>query len=153
MKYKHTQIGYLMIVVLLIVFLFFAWNYITASAEPESIDSGTNFAITSMMVLILLVLSSFVLLQVTIDEKYLWLKFGYGVYKKKFLLNDIISARTVKNHWYYGWGIKFWFWPKMVIYSVSGLDAVEIRLRNGRIYRIGTDEPKELEQEIVDSIK
>ena len=71
MKYKHTQIGYLMIVVLLIVFLFFAWSYMIASAEPESVNSGTNFAITATMVLILFILSSFVSLKVTVDEKYL----------------------------------------------------------------------------------
>ncbi|PIZ54468.1 hypothetical protein COY24_03695, partial [Candidatus Uhrbacteria bacterium CG_4_10_14_0_2_um_filter_41_21] len=58
------------------------------------------------------------------------------------------SVKTVKNHWYYGWGIKIWFWPKMWIYSVSGFNAVEITMRNGKIYRIGTDVPKELEAEI-----
>ena len=71
MKYKHTQIGYLMIVVTLSVLALFAWMYITASAEPESVNSGTNFAVTTTMVLILFIMSSFVSLQVTIDEKYL----------------------------------------------------------------------------------
>ncbi|MEK7656054.1 MAG: hypothetical protein AAB386_05245 [Patescibacteria group bacterium] len=33
----------------------------------------------------------------------------------------------------------------MWIYNVSGFDAVEIILKNGKIYRIGTDVPKELE--------
>ena len=37
------------------------------------------------------------------------------------------------------------FWPYMWIYNVSGFDAVEIILKNGKIYRIGTDVPKELE--------
>lgn len=153
MKYKHTQIGYLMIVVLLIVSLFFAWSYMMASAEPESVNSGTNFAITFIMVLILFILSSFVSLRVTVDEKYLWIKFGYGIYKKKFLLDDIVSAKVVKNHWYYGWWIKLWMFPKMIIFNVSGFDAVEIKLKNGRTYRIGTDEPKELEQVILNEIE
>ncbi len=47
--------------------------------------------------------------------------------------------------WYYGWGIRGWLWPKMWIYNVSGFDAVEIKLKNGKMYRIGTDEPKKLE--------
>lgn len=144
MKYKHTQIAYLMIILMLIVLVFFAWVNITARAETPSYDSGTNFAVTSIMVLILFVLASFVSLQVRIDEKYLRLKFGYGLYGKKFLLKDIVSAKAVKNPWYYGWGIHMWFWPKMWIYNVSGFDAIEIKMKNGKIYRIGTDEPKKL---------
>jgi hypothetical protein len=36
----------------------------------------------------------------------------------------------------------------MWVYNVSGFDAVEIQMRNGRIKRIGTDEPRKLEQAI-----
>lgn len=153
MKYKHTQIGYLIIVVTLVVFALFAQAYITARAEPPSYDSGTNFAVTSVMVLVLFILVSFWSLQVTIDEKYLRIKFGYGIYHKKFLLGDIASATTVKNRWYYGWGIRGWLWPKMCIYNVSGFEAVEIKMKNGKTYRIGTDEPTKLEQAILNSIK
>ena len=153
MNYKHTQIGYLMLVITLIVLVLFAWADITARAEPPSYDSGTNFAVTAIMVLILCILASFGSLQVSIDEKYLRIKFGYGIYQKKFLLNDVMSAKTVKNHWYYGWGIKRWLWPKMWIYSVSGFDAVEIKMKNGKTFRIGTDEPSKLEQAILQSIR
>ena len=153
MNYKHTQIGYLMLIVTLAVLILFAWAQITARAEAPSVDSGTNFAITIIMALIVFTLASFGSLQVIIDEKYLRIKFGYGIYQKKFSLDDIISAKTVKNHWYYGWGIRGWLWPKMWIYNVSGFDAVEIKLKNGNTYRIGTDEPEKLEQTIVDSIK
>jgi hypothetical protein len=128
---------------------FFAWIHITASAEPKSIDSGTNFGITTMMTLILLIVTSFVSLQVVVKEKYLHIKFGYGLYRKKFLLQNIVEIKTVKNHWYYGWGVRVWFWPKMWIYNVAGFDAVEIRLKNGKVYRIGTNEPQKLEQVIL----
>ncbi len=146
--YKHTQISYLMIAVTLVVMALFAWVYITASAEPPSVDSGTNFAVSATMVLILFILASFATLSTSIDEKYLRIKFGYGIFRKKFLLNEIASAKTVKNHWYCGWGIRGWLWPKMWIYNVSGFDAVEITMKNGKIYRIGTDVPKELETAI-----
>lgn len=153
MNYKHTQIGYLMLVVTLAVLVLFAWVYITARAEPPSYYSGTNFAVTAIMVLILFILTSFGALQVLIDGEYLRIKFGYGVYRKKFSLNEIISVKTVRNRWYYGWGIRGWLWPKMWIYNVSGFDAVEIKLKNGKTYRIGTNEPKKLEQAILHSIK
>ena len=147
-RYRHTQIGYLMLVVTLAVLALFAWAYITARAEPPSVNSGTNFAITSIMALILLILASFSSLTVTVDEQYLRIRFGYGIFRKKFPLSEIRSVHAVKNHWYYGWGVRIWFWPYMWIYNVSGFDAVEIIMRNGKIYRIGTDASSKLEAAI-----
>lgn len=152
-NYQHTQIGYLMLIVTLFVLTLFAWAYITARAEPPSVDSGTNLLTTVIMALIVFVLASFATLQVIIDGQYLRIKFGYGIYRKKFSLHDIMSARAVRNHWYYGWGIRGWLWPMMCIYNVSGFDAVEIQLKNGKTYRIGTDEPEKLERAILRSIK
>ncbi|MFZ2621115.1 MAG: hypothetical protein WAX85_01295 [Minisyncoccia bacterium] len=150
--YKHTQIGYLMLVITLTVLMLFAWVYIMASAEPPSVDSGPNFAITAIMVLILFILTSFTTLTTSIDENYLRIKFGYGIFARKFALNQIARVQSVKNHWYYGWGVKVWFWPYMWIYNISGFDAVEIIMRNGKIYRIGTDTPGELETAIKQAI-
>ena len=43
-----------------------------------------------------------------------------------------------RNSWWYGWGIRLtphgWMW------NISGLDAVELTYRNGKKFRIGTDE-------------
>lgn len=147
-SYKHTQIGYLMLVVLLAVLVLFSWVQITARLEPPSINSGTNFAVSTTMVLILFVLASFVTLTVSIDENYVRIKFGYGLFQKKLLLKEINSVKIVKNHWYYGWGIRLWLWPITWIFNVSGFDAVELVMKNGKIYRIGTDLPKELETAI-----
>ena len=150
--YNHIQIGYLMLAVLLAVLVFFAWLQITARAEPPSYYSGTNFLITAIMVLILFTIASFTTLTTSIDKNCLQIKFGYGIFRKKFLLSEIISTKQVKNHWYYGWGMRVWFWPYMWIYNVSGFDAVEIIMRNGKIYRIGADTPSELEAAIKQAI-
>lgn len=144
-SYKHTQIGYLMLFVTLVVLVFFGWLQISARMEPPSPDSGTNFAITAIMALILFILASFSTLTVDIDERFLNIRFGWGMYRKTILLSEIASVRKVKNHWYYGWGIRLWFWPKMWIYNVSGFDAVELTMKNRTIYRIGTDESEKLE--------
>ncbi len=137
-----------MLVVTLAVLVLFAWLQITARAEPPSYYSGTNFAMTSIMVLILFIFASFTTLSVSIDEKYLRIKFGYGIFHKKFAVNEIVSVTQVRNYWYYGWGIRLWFWPRMWIFNVSGFDAVEILMKNGKIYRIGTDELEKLETAI-----
>ena len=150
--YKHTQIGYLMLVVTLAALVLFAWAQITARLEPPSVDSGTNLLVTAIMALILFILASFTALTASIDENYLRIKFGYGIFARKFALNQIASVQAVKNHWYYGWGIRLWLWPKMWIYNVSGFDAVEITMKNGKVYRIGTDVPEELETAIKQSI-
>lgn len=71
MAYRHTQIGYLMIVVTLAVLALFARAYITTAAEPPSVDSGNNLLMTSIMILIVLILISFTTLNVRIDKKYL----------------------------------------------------------------------------------
>ncbi|PIZ98410.1 MAG: hypothetical protein COX77_04680 [Candidatus Komeilibacteria bacterium CG_4_10_14_0_2_um_filter_37_10] len=151
--YKHTQISYLMLVVTLAVLVLFTWIQITARAEPPSVDSGTNLLITAVMVLILFTLESFTTLTASIDKNCLQIKFGYRIFRKKFLLGEILSTKQVKNHWYYGWGIRLWLWPKMMwIYNVSGFDAVEIIMKNGKTYRIGTDTPSELEVTIKQAI-
>lgn len=143
--YKHTQIGYFMIVVTLAVLALFVWIQISARAEPPSVDSGTNFVITATMFLILFILMSFTTLTSSVNEKCLRIKFGFGIFNKKFALNQIAFVQTVKNHWYYGWGIRLWLWPRMWIYNVSGFNAVEIVMKNKKVYRIGTDVSKELE--------
>lgn len=105
-----------------------------------------------IVLLILLITASFSLLKVIVNKDYLQIKFGWGIFGKKFLLREIVSAKIVRNHWYYGWGIRFvyvHFKSPTLIYNVSGFDAVEIMLKNGKIYRIGTDEPKELSKAIL----
>ena len=144
MTYKHTQTGYLIIFVLVIVTLYFGFIFT---------KTGFNLIILAVMFFILFLLASFMTLNVIIDKNYLKIKFGYGIFKRQFILKEITSVKTVKNHWYYGWGIRFWLWPKMWIYNVSGFDAVEINMVNGKIYRIGTDEPKKLEHAILQAIR
>ena len=147
-SYKHTQIGYLILFVTLAVLVLFAWIQIAARAETPSYDSGTNFAITAIMALILFILASFSTLTVFIDEQFLKIRFGWGIFSKKFPISEIAAVRKVKNHWYYGWGIRLWFRPYMWIFNVSGFDAIELTMKNGKIYRIGTDEPEKLETAI-----
>jgi hypothetical protein len=142
--YKHRQIGYLMGVVTLAVLAFFVWAQIQARLEPPSVDSGANLLVTAVMTLTVLVLASFSTLRVSVDEREVALKFGFGFPRKSFALAETAEAREVRNKWYYGWGIRLWFWPRMWIYNVSGLDAVELRMKNGKVYRIGTDEPAAL---------
>jgi len=140
--YNHTQKGTLMYVIMLLLSIYFAWIWTV---------TGFLMPILVIMLIIIFILYSFSSLNVKIDNTHLRIKFGYGIFSKNFLLKDIVSAKKVKNHWYYGWGIRYWIPRKMWIFNVSGFDAVEIR--TDKVYRIGTDEPKELERAIRQSIK
>lgn len=81
-------------------------------------------------------------LTVEIARGYLKIRFGIGVIRKTIRVKDLESAERVRNRWWYGWGIKLT--PHGWLFSVSGFDAVQVRLRNGRQYRIGTNEPDRL---------
>ncbi|MBS3130804.1 hypothetical protein J4212_00070 [Candidatus Woesearchaeota archaeon] len=144
LSYSHTQIGHLMIFVLAAVAALYA--FILSKA-------GFNPAILGIMALILLILASFTTLKAEIGQTHLKIKFGYGIFRKKFPLKEIASAKAVKNRWYFGWGIRYWLFPKMWVFNVSGFDAVEIKMRNSRIYRIGTDDQKNLEAALVQAMK
>ena len=138
MKYKHTQIGYLVISVVTTLFLFLFL-----------IESGREKLIVFLGLLLVLLLVS--LLTVKIDEQFVYIKFGIGLINKKFKINEIESCHIVKNHWYNGWGIRLI--PGGWLYNVSGYMAVELIMKNGKKYRIGTDEPENLQVSITRLIK
>lgn len=143
MRYDHTQKGILILVILLLIAILFSFIVWQAGFEPEMV---------LIMFFILFILASFSSLTVKIDEENLSIKFGFGIFKKSFNLSEISSVKVVKNHWYFGWGIRFWFWPPMTIFNISGFDAIEIKMKNNKIYRIGTDEPEKLENALLQSI-
>jgi hypothetical protein len=112
---------------------------------PEGTD-GLKVGI----VILTLMMQLFGWLTVTVDEKAVTARFGIGLLRKKVLLRDIKSATRVRNKWYYGWGMRMGPWGWM--FNVSGLDAVEIELRDGGRFRVGTDEPDELASAIRSSL-
>ncbi len=132
-QYKHTQIGYLLLTLYSIVVLFVGYLNIMTDFHP--------FALTGLII-ILIVLWIFTRLTVTVDDRMIKIQFGLRIIRKVFLLKDIEAHRVVKNPWYYGWGIRFT--PRGWLFNVSGFSAIELRMKNGKQYRIGTDDPDNL---------
>ena len=141
-RYKHTQVGYLVIVVMAAVMVLIG----VALA-----NAGIDWIAIGVLVVIAVALVLFSSLTVVIREDELEARFGPGPIRKRFKLNEIESCQVVKNHWYYGWGIRLT--PHGVLFNVSGFHAVEIKLRTGKKFRIGTDVPQELEEAIRQAIK
>ncbi len=142
LAYSHRQTGYsvmaLMIIPVLIILLISFYH---------SFDWPALFA----MLLIAFALSISGTMQVKIENNALLLKMGIGIIKRKFPLEEIIECSKVKNPWYYGWGVRLT--PHGLLYNVSGFDAVKIKMKSGKQYRIGTDQPEKLEQAIKQQIK
>jgi len=78
-------------------------------------------------------------LTATVDERSVTAAFGWGWPARSLEVADIVAARRVRNSWWHGWGIRKvrrgW------MYNIAGYDAVELELRSGKVFRIGTDEP------------
>lgn len=68
--------------------------------------------------------------------------FGPGWVARRFRIGDIHAARVVRNPWDVGRGIKRM--PQGWVFSVAGLDAVELEMRDQRKFRIGTDAARQL---------
>lgn len=137
--YQHTQPGTLIRVALGGPMLVLLGVILWAPLQPR-VELGIVAGILAITLLL------FHSLTVTIDDHFLRLNFGIGLIRIKYQVTQIAKASSVKNKWYYGWGIRI-LWNGF-LYNVSGLDAVEIVLSSGAVHRIGTDDPEGLTQAI-----
>lgn len=122
-----------------------------ATAMVLTANRDAAFAIVIPITILVIVMSLFHSLTVRVSQNEISLSFGIGVIQKSFLTDEIESVAAEQNRWYHGLGIKKisggW------LFNVSGFDAVELRMRNGRLYRIGTDQPQELLAAIESAIR
>lgn len=137
--YEHTQPGTLLRILL---GLFVLTLGVTAIffLSGVSREAGIIFLLVAALLAFVLLVFHSLTVQVNRNEISLW--FGIGIVKKSFLSAEIKTVEQVRNRWFYGWGIKLT--PEGWLYSVSGLDAVQIVMQDGRKTRIGTDEPEKL---------
>ena len=146
MQYEHTQWGRLTIAILTIVMI-----PVVALLMLEGGDAVIPIIVTAAIVL--LVAGSFVTLTVGIDDTHLSLKFGWGLFRKKFELSELASVTRERHKWYHGWGIRYWFPQNMWIYNVSGFDVIEVTKQNGKKFRVGTDDVEALEEALKQAIR
>ena len=94
---------------------------------------------TIVLVAVAVVFSS---LTVEVSDHELRWYFGPGFWTYRLPLDEIQEVAVVRNHWWNGLGIRMG--SGFRLYNVSGLDAVELRLKSNEIRRIGTDDPQGL---------
>jgi hypothetical protein len=131
-RYHHTQSGAVMLTLLLFASVLFSCvGYVNASSSA----AWPLFASTIGLAILAWLFSSLTV-EVT-EHEFRWY-FGPGVWRYWIALAEIENIRIVRNKWWNGFGIRIR--PGFRIYNVSGLVAVELRLKNGDIHRIGTDD-------------
>jgi len=131
-RYKHTQIGHVVIWAVLVISVVVAIETISQPSRSHEIS-----VVISLLLLVTIPL--FCRLRIEIDDQTLLASFGIGLIKKKVPLAQIIACEPIRIRGWYGWGIHLT--PYGWLYNVSGLDAVAIALRNGRKFALGTDDP------------
>lgn len=135
--YKHAQIGWVIIIFAVSILVFLPVILPRGSSAADAAAFGVPFGIG------LLALVLFSTLTVTVDNESVAISFGVGLIRRKLLLKDIVSFRAIRDKWWWGWGIHG-YPGKGWLYNVSGLDSVEVTMKNGMKYLIGTDEPGKL---------
>ncbi|MBI4238893.1 MAG: hypothetical protein HY696_10850 [Deltaproteobacteria bacterium] len=141
-SYRHTQFGYVTALPCTIVGI---WSFGSLWWMPiEELWVLRLLATVGVVATILCFL--FASLSVEVDNGQVRLRFGTGTIHKTIPLTDIKTSRIARNSLLYGFGIRLtphgWLW------NVSGLSAVEVEYRNGKKFRIGTDQPEALQHAI-----
>jgi hypothetical protein len=130
--YRHTQVGWQVYLVTIPVALVLMFGLVTR--DPQ--------VFVVMVAILAAVFVCFGWLTIDINARRMLIKFGIGLVRRTLSLDTIRGFAPVRNPWYYGWGIRFT--PHGILYNVSGFQAVEILLDDGRRVRVGTDEPDAL---------
>ncbi|MEM7358176.1 MAG: helix-turn-helix transcriptional regulator [Pseudomonadota bacterium] len=137
-EYFNIQLGVALIAIFVAAIAISAWFL--------NQDKMTHSAFITMCVFLTVVCVLFATLTTRVTAEYLQWHFTFGFLGKKLALQDIASHRVVRNKVWWGLGLRLL--PKGWLYCVSGLDAVEVVHKDGRITRIGTDEAPALDQAI-----
>ncbi len=142
--YRKSQFGTTLVGILFVPLI--AIIIINFTIQKKSI-----YILASVLIFFIIIILLFFKLSIHVNKERIRISFGIGIIKKSFIVNEIISCKIVKNPWYYSWGIHTT--PKGWIYNVSGSRGIEIEMKNGRVYRIGSPEPEKLCEAINNAMK
>lgn len=137
--YRFTQFGTFTVAVMLPVLVFVILMLFLTGVKDTTAAVILVFVALTLVVCLLI----FYRLTIEIDDKYLTMKFGTGLFRKKYSLSEIAGCRPVRNPPIYGIGIRMI--PQGWLFNVTGLQAIELSFKNRKsIVRIGTDRPEEV---------
>jgi len=138
--YEHRQVGWLT------VGASFAIAILICIAAAISVPPERTISY-SLVPILLVVAALFSTLTVRVTERQLMWFFGVPGIGRSLLLSEIASIRAIETSILEGWGIHLtwhgWVW------NVAGFNAVQITLRSGTRFAVGTPEP----QAVIDAVQ
>jgi hypothetical protein len=143
--YRHRQTGWPTIITvagILVVELVAVTFMVLKQGLPQGKGWVGAAAISMIVFVLVVVLMLFSSLTVAVADEVIEVRFGPGIIHKSFRLAEVDACCATRTRWWHGWGIhrRIGGW----IFNIAGFDAVELTMKDGRHYWIGTDEPQQL---------
>lgn len=146
MGYRHTQPGYFVLALMIPATIFLIAVYLSGTfGEAESVIIRLTIVFMFGATII------FSSLTVKVNEKEIVWYFGPGIWKYRLKLSEVNNVSKGRSHPLEGVGIRWNPWKGM-LYNVSGLWNVQILRKDGKMTRIGSDEPDRLIAAIKDRL-
>lgn len=142
--YHHTQTGYVILGGFAIGLLIMVLGYrsVGNTATPAAARTAILATVTTVAIVVAIVSLIFSTLTIEIADGELRWYFTARFIRGSVPLRDIEGATQVRSSPAYGWGLRKT--PEGTLYCVSGLDAIRVKTRDGRVINLGTDEPAKL---------
>lgn len=144
MKYKETQIGWYMSILLIVAILMVSTGYFLGlGSNPISMNG--LLIVGSILLLSLL---SFYKLTVKIENKTIHIIYGIGLIRIRLRIQNLKYAKVIKTPFYIGLGIRVT--STGMLYNIQGSKAVEVKYGINQIKRvkIGANNPTMLKEAI-----
>lgn len=129
-RYRHTQIGWVTIVITAVGIAVFGAILVH--------ERGSIVGLVGLLV-VAAALAVFSTLTIEITDEEFRFHFSFGLFARKIPMAAIAECAEVEISMLYGWGIRMT--PAGKLYNVSGRKGVELRLRSGERLLVGSDEP------------
>jgi hypothetical protein len=136
--YRHTQIGWAMIVLLGGVVVFIGWAAVGSGGFASTVG---EVVVGLLLVCLLLFISQTVI----VDDEQIQLRMGPGLIRRSVPLEEVRAVDRLRLPWWaVGYGIRMSLNGKRQLWRVSGSQAVDLQLSGERRLLITTDEPDAL---------
>lgn len=142
--YHHTQVGWVILGAYAVgmVIMALGLRSVANTSPPGALRSsvlGLCLMIAAGVTIVTFLFSS---LTIDVRDGAVRWHFTGNIIRGSVAVRDIERVFRARSSAAYGWGLRRT--PDGILYSVSGLDAVRVRMRDGRQLNFGTDEPARL---------
>lgn len=138
MVYEHIQFGYTGILTTALLIA------IGSASLPAMFEDELWIGVLMVVFIVDIAVLTFWFskLSVVVNSQQIVVTFGLGKPHRAIDLSDVVGVQQVRNTWIHGLGVRKV--SRGWMYNVWGLDAVELELSSGQVFRIGTNDADRL---------